>query len=120
VVAAEVRSLAQRCAQAAKDINNLTTHSSGRVPEGVDLVNRADGSLGEIVDSSKRVAAIVAEIVTSSIWLSALLICSQRNSALVEQNAATARTLENQSGAVSERLSAFRFGDDGAGVRAAA
>jgi methyl-accepting chemotaxis protein len=115
VVAAEVRSLAQRSAPAAKDINNLITHSSGRVQEGIDLVNRAGGLLGEIVDSSKR----VAEIVTSSIWLSALLICSQQNSDLVEQNAATAKTLENHSSAVSERLSAFRFGDDGA-VRAAA
>jgi methyl-accepting chemotaxis protein len=95
VVAAGVRSLAQCSAQAAKDINNLTTHSSGRVPEGVDLVNRAGGSLGEIVDSSKRVAAIVAEIANASAAqatgleqinkaLSQMDEVTRQNSALVE------------------------------------
>jgi methyl-accepting chemotaxis protein len=80
------------------------------------------------VDSSKRVAAIVAEIASAeqatgldqiNKALSQMDEVTRQNSALVEQNAATAKTLENQSSAVSERLSAFRFGGDGA-VRAAA
>src|SRR5262245_58948211 len=51
VVATEVRSLAQRSSQAAKDIKDLITNSSGQVKEGVELVNRAGTSLKEIVDS---------------------------------------------------------------------
>jgi methyl-accepting chemotaxis protein len=90
------------------------------VQEGVDLVNRAGGSLGEIVDASKRVAAIVAEIANASAEqatgleqinkaLSQMDEVTQQNSALVEENAATAKTLENQSGAVRERLALFRY-----------
>ncbi|HWF93723.1 MAG TPA: nitrate- and nitrite sensing domain-containing protein [Xanthobacteraceae bacterium] len=130
VVAAEVRSLAQRSAQAAKDINNLITHSSARVQEGVDLVNRAGGSLGEIVESIKRVADIVADIANASAdqatgldqinkALTQMDEVTQQNSALVEENAATAKTLENQSSAVTQRLSSFRF-DIGPAERAAA
>jgi methyl-accepting chemotaxis protein len=130
VVASEVRSLAQRSAQAAKDINNLITHSSGRVQEGVDLVNRAGGSLGEIVESIKRVADIVADIANASVEqatgleqinkaLTQMDEVTQQNSALVEQNAATAKTLETQSSAVTERLSSFRFEADPVHARAA-
>jgi methyl-accepting chemotaxis protein len=120
VVASEVRSLAQRSAQAAKDINNLITSSSGEVREGVELVNRAGGSLGEIVEQINRVADIVADIANASSQqatgldqinkaLTQMDEATQQNSALVEENAATAKTLENQSQAVSERLAAFRF-----------
>jgi len=130
VVASEVRSLAQRSSQAAKDINTLITHSSGRVQEGVDLVNRAGGSLSEIVDSIKRVADIVADIANASMEqatgleqinkaLTQMDEVTQQNSALVEENAATAKTLENQSEAVTQRLSSFRFGTDAAHERAA-
>jgi methyl-accepting chemotaxis protein len=122
VVASEVRSLAQRSAQAAKDINDLITKSSGEVQEGVELVNRAGGSLGEIVEQIKRVADIVADIANASAEqatgldqinkaLAQMDEVTQQNSALVEENAATAKTLENQSGAVSERLAAFRYGE---------
>jgi methyl-accepting chemotaxis protein len=124
VVAAEVRSLAQRSAQAAKDINRLIAHSSGRVQEGVELVNRAGGSLDEIVESSKRVADIVADITNASAEqatgldqinkaLTQMDEATQQNSALVEENAATAKTLEDQSGAVSERLALFRYAATG-------
>jgi methyl-accepting chemotaxis protein len=120
VVASEVRSLAQRSAQAAKDINNLITDSSARVQEGVGLVNQAGSSLTEILASIQQVADIVADIANASAEQAAGLDqinkalnqmdeVTQQNSALVEENAATAKTLENQSGAVTERLSAFRF-----------
>src|SRR6202008_1976297 len=59
VVASEVRSLAQRAAQAAKDIKDLITDSTGLVKEGVTLVNRAGGSLDEIVGSIRKVAEVV-------------------------------------------------------------
>jgi methyl-accepting chemotaxis protein len=130
VVAAEVRGLAQRSSQAAKDINSLITQSSNEVAEGVELVNRAGGSLNEIVDQIKRVADIVANIANASAEqttgleqinkaLTQMDEVTQQNSALVEQNAATAKTLESQSGAVSERLAAFHYGAARAQARAA-
>ena len=99
--------------------------------EGVELVNRAGSSLGEIVESSKRVADIVADIANASAEqatgldqinkaLTQMDEVTQQNSALVEENAATAKTLENQSGAVSERLALFRYTAGQRGARSAA
>jgi methyl-accepting chemotaxis protein len=122
VVASEVRSLAQRSSQAAKDIKDLITNSSGQVKEGVELVNRAGGSLTEIVDSIKKVAEIVSAIATASgeqstgieqvnIALSQMDEATQQNSALVEENAATAKTLAHQAAAMNERVSIFKLGE---------
>src|SRR5690606_14817420 len=108
VVAAEVRSLAQRSSQAAKDIKELINSSSGQVQEGVELVNRAGQSLTEIVGSIKKVADIVSEIASASAEqatgidqvntaLSQLDEVTQQNSALVEENAASAKALEEAS-----------------------
>jgi methyl-accepting chemotaxis protein len=123
VVATEVRSLAQRSSQAAKDINDLITSSSSQVKDGVDLVNRAGNSLADIVASIEKVAGIVSDIATASAEqatgleqinkaLSQMDEVTQQNSALVEQNAATAKTLEYQSAAVTERLATFQFESD--------
>jgi methyl-accepting chemotaxis protein len=120
VVASEVRSLAQRSAQAAKDIKNLITNSSEQVKEGVELVKSAGASLNEIVESIKTVAGIVSQIAAASVEqasgidqinraLTQLDETTQQNSALVEENAATAKTLEQQSSEMSERVSAFRL-----------
>jgi methyl-accepting chemotaxis protein len=122
VVAAEVRSLAQRSSQAAKDIKDLITNSSTQVKEGVDLVNRTGSSLNEIVGSIKKVADIVADIATASAEqstgidqvnkaLAQVDEVTQQNSALVEENAATAKTLEHQAAAMNERVGAFRLDD---------
>jgi len=122
VVASEVRSLAQRSSQAAKDIKDLITNSSGLVKEGVDLVNRAGGSLGEIVESIKKVTAIVSDIAAASMEQSTGIDqvntaitqmdeVTQQNSALVEENAATAKTLEQQSAIMNERVAAFKLND---------
>jgi methyl-accepting chemotaxis protein len=126
VVASEVRSLAQRSSQAAKDIKDLITNSNVQVREGVELVNRAGGSLGEIVASIKHVATIVADIANASNEqatgldqinraLAQLDEVTQQNSALVEENAATAKTLEHQSSAMGERIDFFRL-DDASGT----
>jgi methyl-accepting chemotaxis protein len=132
VVASEVRSLAQRSSQAAKDIKDLITNSNAQVREGVELVNRAGGSLGEIVASIKQVATIVADIASASNEqatgldqisraLTQLDEVTQQNSALVEENAATAKTLEQQSSAVGKRVDFFRLeGVPGAGSTAGA
>jgi methyl-accepting chemotaxis protein len=131
VVASEVRSLAQRSSQAAKDIKDLITSSAGQVKDGVDLVNRAGGSLNEIVESIKGVATIVSDIANASNEqasgidqvtraLTQMDEATQQNSALVEQNAATAKTLEEQQEAMSERIAFFRFAQGLATPRTAA
>jgi methyl-accepting chemotaxis protein len=118
VVASEVRSLAQRSAQAAKDIKDLITNSNGQVKNGVDLVNRAGAALTEIVTSIGKVADIVADIATASAEqasgieqvgraLTQMDEATQQNSALVEENAATAKTLEHQAKAMDQRVSFF-------------
>jgi methyl-accepting chemotaxis protein len=122
VVASEVRSLAQRSSQAAKDIKDLITNSNGQVQEGVDLVNRAGESLKEIVESIKSVATIVSEIASASAEqatgldqiskaLAQMDEVTQQNSALVEENAATAKTLEHQAKAMDDQVAYFKIGD---------
>jgi len=113
--------LAQRSSQAARDIKELINNSTSQVAGGVELVNRAGGSLGEIVDSIKRVAGIVTEIASASAEqtlglehittaLHQMDEMTQQNSALVEENAAAAKALEGQSGAMDERVRFFRVG----------
>jgi len=131
VVASEVRSLAQRSSQAAKDIKDLIVNSGGQVKEGVDLVNRAGTALTEITDSIKQVADLVSDIATASAEqstgideinraLTQMDEVTQQNSALVEENAATAKTLEQQAKAMDERIAFFRLADAGAPPRATA
>lgn len=124
VVASEVRTLAQRSSQAAKDIKDLITNSNGQVKEGVDLVNQAGTALAEIVQSIKAVAAVVSEIAGASLEqatgvdqvnkaLTQMDEVTQQNSALVEENAATAKTLEHQAKAMDERVAYFKVDDGG-------
>jgi methyl-accepting chemotaxis protein len=123
VVASEVRSLAQRSSQAAKDIKDLITNSNGQVKDGVDLVNRAGSALTEIVDSIKKVAVLVSDIATASTEqstgieqinraLTQMDEVTQQNSALVEENAATAKTLEQQSATMTAEVNVFKVGDE--------
>jgi methyl-accepting chemotaxis protein len=120
VVASEVRGLAQRSSEAAKNIKGLIAHSSERVHEGVGLVNRAGTALTEIMESINKVADIVADIASASAEQSTGLEqvnqsltqmdeVVQQNSALVEENTGTAKTLAQQSQAMSERIASFRL-----------
>jgi methyl-accepting chemotaxis protein len=129
VVASEVRSLAQRSSQAAKDIKDLITNSNGQVKDGVDLVNRAGVALTEIVGSIETVATIVSDIAAASAEqatgldeinraLAQMDDATQQNSALVEENAATAKTLEHQATAMDEQVAFFQV--DGISAPAAA
>jgi methyl-accepting chemotaxis protein len=130
VVASEVRSLAQRSSQAAKDIKDLITNSNNQVKDGVELVNKAGTALNEIVESIKKVAEIVSEIASASAEqaagieqvnkaLAQMDEVTQQNSALVEENAATAKTLEQQSKAMNDEVSVFRVDDSAAPAPAA-
>ncbi len=129
VVAAEVRSLAQRSSQAARDIKELITNSSGQVQEGVELVNRAGVSLGEIIAAMKNVTDAVADIANASTEqaggveqigkaLTQLDAATQQNSALVEENAATAKALEDQVKSIDQHIAYFKFGGDAAPAEA--
>ena len=128
VVASEVRTLAQRSSQAAKDIKDLITNSSGQVHEGVDLVNKTGAALNEIVGAIKEIADLVSDIAGASAEqasgvdevnkaLAQMDEVTQQNSALVEENAATAKTLEHQARAMDERVAYFRLADGTAAAR---
>jgi methyl-accepting chemotaxis protein len=119
VVASEVRSLAQRSSQAAKDIKDLIGSSTAQVKDGVDLVNRAGEQLKGIVESIKGVADIVSRIATASAEqaiginqvnraLAQMDEVTQQNSALVEENAATSKTLEQQAAHMTDRIGYFQ------------
>jgi methyl-accepting chemotaxis protein len=122
VVASEVRSLAQRSSQAAKDIKDLINNSSNQVQEGVQLVNRAGTSLKDIVSAIKDVAEIVADISKASDeqaggidQINKALVqmdeMTQQNSALVEENAASVRTLEQLASTTDARVAVFMTGE---------
>ena len=119
VVASEVRSLAQRSANAAKEIKQLITDSVGKVEEGSALVDRAGRTMGEIVTSVKRVTDIIADIAAASAEQSAgieqvnVAITSmdegtQQNAALVEEASASARSLEQQAEQLVQTVAVFR------------
>jgi methyl-accepting chemotaxis protein len=131
VVASEVRSLAQRSSQAAKDIKDLITNSNSQVKDGVDLVNKAGTALNEIVESIEKVAVVISDIAAASAEqatgieqvnkaLTQMDEVTQQNSALVEENAATAKTLEQQAKAMSDEVGVFRVDEAEAALPAAA
>lgn len=118
VVASEVRSLAQRSSAAAKDIKALIVESGSQVKDGVKLVHDAGTSLNEIVESIKSVADIISEIASASREqatgveeinkaVAQMDEMTQQNSALVEENAAACRMLQEQSQNMQQRMASF-------------
>ena len=104
VVASEVRSLAQRSANAAKEIKHLINDSVERVGTGTRLVESAGRTMDEIVGSVKRVGDIIADITAASQEQSAGIEqvnqaiaqmdeSTQQNAALVEEASAAARSM---------------------------
>jgi methyl-accepting chemotaxis protein len=122
VVAQEVRNLAQRSAQASKEIKTLIAQSTDEVKSGADLVKGAGKTLDEILSSVKRVADIVAEIAAASAEqasgidqvnaaVTQMDEMTQQNAALVEESAAAAHALEDQSRELNSLMSFFRVGE---------
>ena len=120
VVASEVRSLAQRSAQAVKEIKDLITDSVQRVEQGNTLVEKAGATMGEVVQSIQRVSGIMAEISAASAEQSAGVSqvgdavtqmdqATQQNAALVEESAAAAQSLKDQALRLSEVVSVFKL-----------
>jgi methyl-accepting chemotaxis protein len=121
VVATEVRTLAQRSANAAREIKGLIDASTQRVVQGVELVNRSGEALTEIVTAVKRVSDVVAEISAASEEQSAGLAqlneavsqmdqSTQENAALVEESATATEAMREQAGALREAAGAFTVG----------
>jgi methyl-accepting chemotaxis protein len=122
VVASEVRNLAQRSASAAKEIKSLIGDSVDKVGEGSRLVNQAGATMDEIVTSVKRVTDIMGEITMASREQEAGIeqinqaigqmdAVTQQNAALVEEAAAAAQSLQDQSGKLAEVVGVFRLDD---------
>jgi methyl-accepting chemotaxis protein len=119
VVASEVRSLASRSAAAAKEIKALIGVSVERVDSGSRLVHAAGSTMDEIVSSVKRVGDIVSEITAASVEqsreigevnaaVSQLDQMTQQNAALVEESAAAAESLKEQSYRLANAVSIFQ------------
>jgi methyl-accepting chemotaxis protein len=122
VVAQEVRALAQRSANASKDIKTLITESNAQVKTGAQLVNQTGAALDEIVTAIRKVSDIVAEIAAASreqatgleqvnTAVAGMDEITQRNGALVEETTAAAQTLELQAGQLAELVGFFRTGN---------
>ena len=122
VVAAEVRALAQRSSEAAKDITGLIGTSGTEVTEGVRLVRLAGDTLEQIVSASGRVSTTVGEIAAAageqasgieemSQAVSHMDEITQRNSVLAEQSATSARMLLKQIERLNQLVSSFRTQD---------
>ncbi|WP_343741976.1 methyl-accepting chemotaxis protein [Herbaspirillum huttiense] len=120
VVASEVRTLAQRSAAAAKEIKTLIDASVERVENGSRLVEQAGTTMDEVVASVKRVTDVVAEITAASgeqsdgiEQINQAIVqmdeVTQQNAALVEEAAAAAQSLQEQSGRLVETVSIFKL-----------
>ncbi|MFN4163472.1 MAG: methyl-accepting chemotaxis protein [Ferrovibrio sp.] len=127
VVAQEVRALAQRSANASKDIKALIQTSNGQVKTGAALVNQAGSSLTEIVSAIKKVSDIVAEIAAASREQASGLEqintavgqmdeMTQRNGALVEETSASAQSLSNQAEELAALVQRYKVGGQAAVV----
>jgi methyl-accepting chemotaxis protein len=120
VVASEVRSLAQRSAQAAKEIKGLIGASVEKVETGSRLVADAGATMSEIVGSVQRVSDIIGEITAASAEQSEgigqintavtqLDQMTQQNASLVEESAAAAESLKDQANKLAQVVSVFRL-----------
>ena len=130
VVAAEVRNLAQRSANAAKEIKALISDSGAKVETGSKLVASAGQTMEEIVTSVKRVTDIMAEISAASqeqsngidqvnTAVSQMDKMTQQNAALVEEAAAAAKSMEDQTEELSRIVAAFQIGTSSGAAGAA-
>ena len=122
VVASEVRTLAQRSANAAKDIKDLISDSVTKVESGNSLVNQSGDTMQEIVVSIQRVNDIMSEIAAASAEqstgidevskaVSQMDEMTQQNAALVEEAAAAAESMRTQASDLNNRVGTFKLSE---------
>lgn len=122
VVATEVRALAQRSAEAARDINDLITSSAAQVQCGVELVQKTGASLGEIVSSVSEVSKLMSMIAASTEEQSNGLgevngainqsdQVAQQNAAMFEETTAACQALNSETDALANAVSHFKIPD---------
>ncbi|MBI5271899.1 MAG: CZB domain-containing protein [Burkholderiales bacterium] len=120
VVAGEVRSLAQRSAEAAREITSLIQTSMAQVQDGSQVVQRAQGAIDQVVGSAERVGELIGQIAVGTAEQSTgvqqvgqaaqeLDRTTQSNAALVEQTAAAASSLRDRASALAGRVAAFKL-----------
>ena len=120
VVATEVRTLAQRSAQAAREIKELISSSVDQVEGGAQLVGEAGRTMDEVVGSVQQVSHLIGEIASAikeqtqsvvevNTAISQLDSMTQQNAALVEQSAAASESLRDQAGRLIEVVARFRL-----------
>ncbi|KAA5939598.1 HAMP domain-containing protein [Pantoea sp. Bo_2] len=123
VVAGEVRNLAQRSAQAAKEIKGLIEDSVSRVNTGSVLVESAGDTMSNIVSAVTRVTDIMGEIASASdeqsrgidqvgLAVTEMDRVTQQNASLVEESAAAAAALEDQASHLKQAVSVFNIGKE--------
>jgi methyl-accepting chemotaxis protein len=123
VVAGEVRSLAQRSAEAAREIKTLIGTSVEKVEAGSRLVADAGTTMVDVVDQVRRVADLIGEISSAtseqtsgisqvSTAVAQLDQVTQQNAALVEESAAAADSLQQQAQRLAEVVAVFKLGHD--------
>ena len=128
VVANEVRALAQRSADAAREIKNLITTSGQHVGKGVELVGATGEALGQIVTRVGEVSALVHGIAESAKTQVEMMTdvsntvgqmdrMTQQNAAMVEQSNAAAQSLADEAGRLASNVQRFRLGDTRGQVR---
>jgi methyl-accepting chemotaxis protein len=121
VVASEVRALAQRSAQAAKEIKALISDSKGQVDEGVKLVAETGRSLERIMAQVTDINAVVGDIAAGAHEQSTALqeingaieqmnLVTQQNAAMVEESTAAGHSLSEESSKLSQLISQFQVG----------
>jgi methyl-accepting chemotaxis protein len=127
VVASEVRALAQRSAEAAKEIKDLISVSTRQVSSGVELVDQTGKALNEIFEQFSQISVVVTEIAASAREQAAALgqvntainqmdTATQQNAAMVEESTAASHTLSRQAVELSHLIAAFKV-HPGAGDR---
>lgn len=121
VVASEVRNLAQRAASAAGEIKSLIADSVEKVEGGSKLVSQAGSTMKEIVTSVQQVTSIMSDIFAASVEQSSGIAqvnmaiaqmddVTQQNAALVEEAAAAAESMEEQTESLSRTVAVFKTG----------
>lgn len=124
VVASEVRSLAQRSAQAAKEIRQLIDGTVGKIAEGSALAERAGRTMTDVLSSVTSVSELMVEIYDAAQEqsrdieeVSKVVVemdtTTQQNAALVEEASAAAQSLEQQAVLLSSAVATFKLDSDG-------